>query len=135
MTDEERARLILRVERGLHKLVQTAFPNVTVMGLEILGAILDGKTNVKDLTRALSSSHATISNLVEDLERAGLVSRLEYTGGGKSRIITITEKGTELFRQFSEKMKAAYSPRITRYGIPEGHFERALLITVGTCKP
>lgn len=71
---------------------------------------IEGKEAVSpsDIARELSLSAATVSNLIDRLERAGTVQRERSETDGRSRVVVLTDTGRKQLQEAPELLQAEF---------------------------
>lgn len=65
----------------------------------------NGPLTQNELARFRQVTPATISIMLDRMERDGLVARGSQTGGGRANLVSLTEKGNDIFERLDEFME------------------------------
>lgn len=94
--------------RTYHAQKNTTRPGMAVIGLspgqpKVL-AYLSGRSNCmqKDIARALDIEPATVSQILSNMEQAGLIRRSDAAERRRAESVSITEKGSAACREWEE---------------------------------
>jgi len=95
-------------QRGKHKILDEY--GITVSQLEVMGAIYHMKKTEKEVTQILLSQETdidpmTISTILRNLQKKGLITRNESKTDTRARVVEITDAGNELFVKAITKVK------------------------------
>lgn len=87
-------------QRGKHKILDEY--GVTASQLEVMGAIFGLNQDQKEITQVLLSQETnidpmTISTILRNLQKKGLVDRTESPTDTRARLVEFTDKGKNLF--------------------------------------
>lgn len=100
---------ILKVwQRGKHRILDEF--GITASQLEIMGAIYHLKESDKEVTQILLSQETdidpmTVSTILRNLQKKGLIIRNESKTDTRARVVEITESGNDLFIKAISKVK------------------------------
>lgn len=96
-----------------------------------LGFLVDNPGAIqRDVAKMSRTSAASVSSLLQGLERRGLVERRSEPGDERSKRVYATDAGRELVSGFDEAMESADETILAPLGEPERTALRDLLLTI-----
>lgn len=103
-------RSLLRVARAVERL-----PEIADARIEVLRALPEGvERSSGELADALGLSRPTISNLLRDMERAGLVARRPDRGDRRRVLVAASGRALDLLARFDRASTAALVDALDR---------------------
>lgn len=108
-------------QRGKHRLLDEF--GLTSSQLEILGALYHlSKCEKEEVTQVILSQETdidpmTVSTILRNLQKKGLVVRKESKVDTRARVVSLTSEGEELFVKAILKVKAVHDELFTRIDI------------------
>lgn len=95
-------------QRGKHRILDEY--GITASQLEVLGAIYNKSKTYKEVTQIVLSQETnidpmTISTILRNLQKKGLIDRTESPTDTRARIVEFTDEGNELFAKAMVKVK------------------------------
>jgi len=107
------------VTRWLERLLAAHDPPLTVAQLLALRAIGRGGAGAADLARSAGVSAAAVSQLVAELERAGLVGRTPMAHDRRRLELALTEPGRAALASAAAALRARLGPLVADLPPPE----------------
>ena len=110
-------RVISPLRRSLRRVARAAEhqPEIPDAQIEVLRALPEGvERSSGELAGALGLSRPTISNLLRDMERAGLVARRPDRGDRRRVLVAASDRALDLLARFDRASTAALVDAIDR---------------------
>jgi DNA-binding MarR family transcriptional regulator len=95
-------------QRGKHRMLDEF--GLTISQLEIMGAIYHRSENDKEINQNILSQDTsidpmTVSIILRNLQKKGLIHRRQSRTDSRAKVVEITEKGDELFTRAMTKVR------------------------------
>jgi len=99
-------------QRGKHRILDEY--GITASQMEVMGAIYKRKNDHAEITQILLSLDTdidpmTISTIIRNLQKKGLITRKESETDTRARVVELTENGNQLFQKALDKVKKEHN--------------------------
>lgn len=116
-------QIIRAVDLNSKKLVQRY--GLTTPQMIVLKELLEANLTGSELARRISLSNATVTVIVDRMEKRGLVARQRDTSDRRKVYISITESGKELIAQAPSSLQESFVEQLGRLD----DWERTLILS------
>lgn len=121
-------RIIYIIHNNFHRQVDIPLPASHMFILVFLSS--DGPTTITQIANSIKMSKQQIGPIVDKLYRSGLINKDTLPDDRRRQLITISEKGTEMLKIYSDGVRQLFLQKIKNYDTKEKNELSAALQTI-----